>query len=94
MNAVTLKTSLFLTLMIVFIVIAFITDDPVNGQLYASLGIITGSYANKFISTPQVITIKKYRNTFGFRFAGHTRINKKVIGSLLSPSYCDKTQNE
>ena len=78
-----LKTSFFLTLMIVFLIIAFITDDPVNGQLFASLGIITGSYANKFISTPQVITNKKYPNTFGFRFAGYTRIDKKVIGSPL-----------
>ncbi|MFZ1514549.1 MAG: hypothetical protein WAT21_04075 [Saprospiraceae bacterium] len=49
-----LKISLWMSLMIAFLIIAFRTNDAINGQVFASLGIITGGFFLKFISNPKL----------------------------------------
>lgn len=51
MNLIVIKTSVCLILMIAFLIMAFITKNVVNSQLFASLGIITGALTLKFLST-------------------------------------------
>jgi hypothetical protein len=60
MNLIVLKTSFCLALMIAFMLIAFITNDAANGQLFGSLGIIAGAYSSKFLSTKNITTNEKY----------------------------------
>lgn len=50
MDIAILKTIVCLVLMITFLIMTFITDVPADGKLFASLGIITGAFALKFIS--------------------------------------------
>lgn len=50
MNAIVIKTIFILVLMIAFLIMAFITEDVINSQLFASLGIITGTFASKHLS--------------------------------------------
>ncbi len=50
MNLIVVKTSFYLVSMIVLLMMAFITNDTSNGQLFAALGIITGSFAFKSLS--------------------------------------------
>ena len=50
MNMGLIKSAFFLIIMIVFIIMAFVTSDPINTQLYTALGIISSAFANKFIS--------------------------------------------
>jgi hypothetical protein len=44
------KTSLCLILMILFLLIAFMTNDVIIRQLFVSLGIILGAFSLKFVS--------------------------------------------
>ena len=60
MMLIVIKTSLCLVLMIAFLIMAFVTKDVVNSQLFASLGIITGAYASKFVSTQNTTTDEKH----------------------------------
>jgi hypothetical protein len=60
MNVVIIKTTISLALMIAFLTIPFITNDTKNGQLFASLGIITGAYACKFLSTHNTAINEKH----------------------------------
>jgi len=50
MDVVILKTTAYLVLMIVFLILAFITNDQVDGQFFASLGIITWAFARNSMS--------------------------------------------
>jgi hypothetical protein len=50
MNFLITKTILCLVLMMVFLMIAVISNDVINRQLFASLGIITGAFTSKFLS--------------------------------------------
>lgn len=50
MKFIETKTSFCLILMIVFLIIAFITNDVIMRQLFVSLGIILGAFSLKFIS--------------------------------------------
>jgi hypothetical protein len=56
MNLIVIKTSICLVLMIVFLIISFTTKDVLNSQLSASLGIISGAFAFKFLSTNNTTT--------------------------------------
>ncbi|WP_185964778.1 hypothetical protein [Flavobacterium franklandianum] len=49
MNLIVLKTSFCLILMIAFLIMAFITKDVVNSQLFAILVIIIGALASKHL---------------------------------------------
>jgi len=49
MNFLVTKTIFCLVLMMAFLIIAVITNDVINRQLFASLGIITGAFTSKFI---------------------------------------------
>jgi len=49
MNFLVTKTIFCLVLMMAFLIIAIITNDYINRQLFASLGIITGAFTSKFI---------------------------------------------
>lgn len=60
MNGVLFKTSFCLTLMIMFLTMAFITNDAVKTHLFASCVIITGAFANKKISTDKTLTNERY----------------------------------
>lgn len=51
MKFIVIKTIFCLVLMIAFIIMAFISSDASNELLFASLGIITGAFTTKFIST-------------------------------------------
>ena len=59
MNLIVIKTILCLVSAIAFLIMAFITKDVVNNQLFASLGIITLAYASKFVSTKNTTTDEK-----------------------------------
>lgn len=50
MNLIVVKTSFYLVSMIALLMMAFITNDTSNGQLFAALGIMTGSFAFKSLS--------------------------------------------
>lgn len=50
MKITVIKTNFCLVLMVGLLIIAFVTKDPVNSKLLASLGIITGAFANKILS--------------------------------------------
>lgn len=50
MNIMGIKASFFIVLMIVFLILAFVAKDLANGQLFASLGIISGAFANNSLS--------------------------------------------
>lgn len=50
MNIKAIKTFFFLTLIITFLVMAFVTNDAGNSQLFSSLGIIMGALAIKFLN--------------------------------------------
>lgn len=56
MNLSIIKTVFCLLLTIACLLMAFATNDAVNGQLFASLGILTGVYSFK-ISSNQNTTI-------------------------------------
>ncbi|MEI6880107.1 MAG: hypothetical protein WCK82_02030 [Bacteroidota bacterium] len=46
MNLTLIKTSFYTVLMIGFLLLAFITNDNIYSQLFATLGIITGAIVN------------------------------------------------
>ena len=50
MNLIVLKTSFCLVLMIAFLIMAFITKDVVNRQLFVALVVIIGALASKYLS--------------------------------------------
>jgi hypothetical protein len=50
MNLIRIKTSIYLLLMIAFLVTAFITKDEINSQIFTSLSIIIGVIAFKSTS--------------------------------------------
>lgn len=50
MNFLRKKWILSLALMIVFIMLAILSNDMVDRQLFASLGIVMGAFTSKFIS--------------------------------------------
>jgi len=50
MNFLSKKWIFSLILMIVFIMIAFLSNDMVDRQLFASLGIVMGAFTSKFLS--------------------------------------------
>lgn len=54
MNAILLKNSFCLGLMIVFLILAFITKDAVNSQLSASLSIIIGAVLFKEVGIKNI----------------------------------------
>jgi hypothetical protein len=60
MTLIVIKTSFCYVLMMAFLIMAFITNDAANGQLFASLGIIAGAYSSKFLSTKNITTDEKY----------------------------------
>ncbi len=47
MDLIRMKTSFYLILMISFLVLAFITKDEINSQIFTSLSIIIGVLALK-----------------------------------------------
>ena len=55
-----IKTFFFLTLIIAFLVMAFITNDAGNRKLFSSLGIISLAFVSKFMSTQNTTTDEKY----------------------------------
>lgn len=50
MNLNKVITSLYLIITFTFIIMSLVINDAVNSQLLASLGIISGAYANKSLS--------------------------------------------
>jgi hypothetical protein len=50
MNLIVIKIFFCLVLMIAFLIMAFITKDISNSQLFASLGIITGTFGSRNLS--------------------------------------------
>ena len=50
MDLIRIKTSIYLLLMIAFLVTAFITKDEINSQIFTSLSIIIGVIAFKSTS--------------------------------------------
>jgi len=65
MNKWEIKTCLSLTLIILFLGMAFVTKDEVNSQVFASLGVIIGAYTSQRLSKqPTKITEKsaKYKS--------------------------------
>jgi len=60
MNFLLTKTILCLILMMVFLMIAIISTDVINRQLFASLGIITGAFTSKFISNQTQVKNEGY----------------------------------
>lgn len=55
-----IKTIFCLVVMIAFLIMAFISSDASNEQLFASLGIITGAFTTKFISTQNTTIDEKF----------------------------------
>ncbi|MBS1741783.1 MAG: hypothetical protein JST81_02005 [Bacteroidetes bacterium] len=51
---------LFLILMSAFLVLTFVSTDETKSQLFASLGIISGVCASKFISTQNKMNNEEY----------------------------------
>ena len=49
-----IKTTICLVIMIVFGMMAFLTKDVLNSQLFASLGIIAGALLSKLMSTQNI----------------------------------------
>ncbi len=47
MNLIVMKIVFCMVLMIAFLIMALITKDAISRQLFASLGILTGTYASK-----------------------------------------------
>lgn len=50
MNISIIKSFFCFTLMVALLILAFVTDEPTNRQLFASLGVVAGSLVIKFIS--------------------------------------------
>ncbi len=59
MNFLGIKNIFCVALIIVFLLMAFVTNDVANEQLFASLGIITGALALKYLSTQNTTTDEK-----------------------------------
>lgn len=51
MDFSTAKTIFCIVLMVVALMTALTTDDIIDGHLYASIGVISGTFVSKFIST-------------------------------------------
>lgn len=49
MNVLIVKTIFILVVMVAFLIMAFVTKDAVNSQLFVSLGIIMGAFASKHL---------------------------------------------
>lgn len=60
MNIIETKTIFCLILMIAFLTTAFLTNNIIEGHLFASLGVISGSFVSKFISTQNQVKNEKY----------------------------------
>lgn len=60
MDLIVAKTIFFIILMVVFLMIALTTKDIIDGHLYASLGVISGTFVSKFISTQTQVKNEKY----------------------------------
>lgn len=56
MNKIKLKTIICLILMISFLIMSFISNSEVDSKLYAALGIITGAFSYKFVSSSNTST--------------------------------------
>jgi len=59
MNLLGIKNIFCLALIIVFLIMAFMTNDAASEQLFASLGIVTGALALKYLSTQKSTTDEK-----------------------------------
>ncbi len=51
MDFLVVKTIFCIILMVVALMTALTTSDVIDGHLYASLGVISGTFVSKFIST-------------------------------------------
>lgn len=51
MNIAITKTSFWLILMIILLLMAIITNDVIDSKLFTSFGIITGVFILKYLST-------------------------------------------
>lgn len=60
MDFLTLKTIFCVILMVLALMTAFTTNDIIDGHLYASLGVISGTFVSKFISTQTQEKNEKY----------------------------------
>jgi hypothetical protein len=60
MNLILIKTGICLALMIAFFLMAFIINDVVISQLFASIGMILGVYTYKFVSPKNIIKDEKH----------------------------------
>lgn len=56
MNVTMIKGGFCWLLMIVFILMTLITEDVINSELFASLGILMAGLSLKILSTPNKIT--------------------------------------
>jgi hypothetical protein len=60
MNFLRKKWIFSLLLMIVFIMLAILSNDMVDRQLFASLGIVMGAFTSKFISNQTQVKNEGY----------------------------------
>lgn len=51
MKLIEIKITIYLVIMIAFVIMSVLTKDVLNSQLFASIGIIAGVLLNKFMST-------------------------------------------
>jgi 4-hydroxybenzoate polyprenyltransferase len=60
MNFLLTKWIFSLVLMIAFLMIAVLSNDVVDRQLFASLGIVMGAFTTKFISNQTQVKNEEY----------------------------------
>ena len=60
MNLLVTKWIFCLVLMMAFLIIAIISNNVVDRQLFASLGIIMGAFTTKFISNQTQVKNEEY----------------------------------
>ena len=60
MDFLVVKTIFCIILMVLALMTALTTSDIIDGHLYASLGVISGTFVSKFISTQTQVKNEKY----------------------------------
>ncbi|NBV08770.1 MAG: hypothetical protein EBS09_06650 [Flavobacteriia bacterium] len=60
MNLTVTKGIILWATMVGFLLLAFLTKDDVNGEIFAMMGIITGAIASKQISTKKITPDEKH----------------------------------
>jgi hypothetical protein len=55
-----MKGIILLATMVGFLLLAFLTKDDANGQIFAMMGIITGAIASKQLSTKKITPDEKH----------------------------------